>query len=117
MDSSVRPLSFSRIMKHVAIYARVSTDSQEEQRTIESQLAVLREVCQQSEVLVVNEYIDDGFSGATLTRPGLDRLRDDASKDIFKAVYVLSPDRLARKYIYQALVIEELRKKDIEVIS
>jgi site-specific DNA recombinase len=102
-------------MKKAIIYARVSTDKQEEQRTIESQVAELREVCRKSGVDVVSEYTDDGYSGTTLVRPGLDRLRDDASKGLFQAVYILSPDRLARKYVFQALVIEELRKQGIEV--
>jgi site-specific DNA recombinase len=103
-------------MKLAAIYARVSTERQEEQKTIESQLSELREVCEKSGVEIVKEYIDDGFSGSILARPGLDRLRDDVSKNLFDAVYILSPDRLARKYLYQALVLEELKKKGIEVV-
>jgi site-specific DNA recombinase len=103
-------------MKKAVIYARVSTDKQEEQRTIESQVAELREVCRRQGVDVVGDYIDDGYSGTTLARPGLERLRDDATRDSFQAIYVLSPDRLARKYVYQALVIEELRKQGIEVV-
>lgn len=103
-------------MKKAAIYARVSTEKQEEQKTIESQLAELREVCRKDGVQIVKEYIDDGISGGALARPGLDRLRDDASRDIFEAVYFLSPDRLARKYVYQAIVMEELKKKGIEII-
>jgi site-specific DNA recombinase len=102
-------------MKKAAIYARVSTDKQEEQRTIESQVAELREVCRSNQVQVVGEYTDDGYSGTTLVRPGLDRLRDDASKGLFQAVYILSPDRLARKYVYQVLILEELQKQDIVV--
>jgi len=103
-------------MKEAAIYARVSTERQEDQRTIESQLSELRNACKKAGVRVAGEYVDDGFSGTVLARPGLDRLRDDASKGLFEAVYILSPDRLARKYVYQALVIEELKKRGIEVI-
>lgn len=98
------------------MYARVSTERQEREKTIESQLEELRKVCEQNGVEVVKEYIDNGWSGSTLARPALDKLRDDASKGLFEAVYIHSPDRLARRYIYQALVIEELRKKGIEVI-
>lgn len=101
-------------MKKVAIYARVSTESQEEQKTIESQLAELREICKDFQV--VNEYMDEGWSGGTLARPSLDRLRDDASKGLFEAVYFHSPDRLARKYAYQILILDELKKKEIEVV-
>jgi len=104
-------------MKKAAIYARVSTDKQEEQRTIESQLAELREVCSRnSEVQVMGEYTDDGYSGTTLVRPGLDSLRDAASNGLFQTVYILSPDRLARKHLYQLLVMDEFRKLGIEVM-
>jgi site-specific DNA recombinase len=104
------------INKRAAIYARVSTEKQEKEKTIESQLADLREACKRDGVKIVKEYIDNGFSGATLARPALDRLRDDASKGIFNVVYIHSPDRLARKYVYQAIVVEELKKKGIEMV-
>ena len=102
-------------MKKVAIYARVSTDKPEEQRTIESQLDRIREVCRHDGVRIVQEYLDDGVSGTTLAKPGLDRLRDDASKGYIQGIYILSPDRLARKYVYQALAIEELWKQEIQL--
>jgi len=101
--------------KRAAIYARVSTERQEKERTIESQLAELREICRKDGVKVVKEYIDNGFSGSTLARPALDQLRDDAARGIFDVVYIHSPDRLARKYVYQALVIEELKKNGVEI--
>jgi len=101
--------------KRAAIYARVSTERQEKEGTIESQLAELREICRKDGVTVVKEYIDNGFSGSTLARPALDQLRDDATKGLFDVVYIHSPDRLARKYVYQALVIEELRKNGVEI--
>lgn len=113
---SFRSLRFSGGMKQAAIYARVSSERQEEQRTIESQLAALREACQRDGVHVVGEYTDDGLSGATLARPSLDQLRDDVSRGLFQAVYILSPDRLARKYVYQALVLEDFRKQGIQVV-
>jgi site-specific DNA recombinase len=103
-------------MKLAAIYARVSTERQEEQKTIDSQICELREACKKDGVEIAKEYIDDGFSGAVLARPGLDQLRDDVSKGLFSSVYILSPDRLARRYLFQAIVIEELKKKGIEVV-
>lgn len=103
------------MVKKAAIYARVSTEKQEREKTIESQLAELREVCRKDGVKIVKEYVDNGFSGATLDRPALDQLRDDVAKGIFDIVYIHSPDRLARKYVYQALVIEELKKNGVEI--
>jgi site-specific DNA recombinase len=102
-------------MKRAAIYARVSTERQEKEKTIESQIEELRKFCEKNGFLIVKEYVDDGWSGETLARPALDQLRDDASKKLFDAVCIHSPDRLARKFIYQGLVIEELKKKGVEV--
>jgi site-specific DNA recombinase len=103
---------------HVALYARVSTERQEREQTIDSQLAALRAwVEQQGHALVPEHvYTDEGYSGARLDRPGLDRLRDDAREGQFEAVAVLSPDRLARKYAYQVLLLEELRHSGCAIL-
>ncbi len=101
-----------------AIYARVSTSRQEQEQTIESQLAGLEEYVK-NEGLELDEkhvYIDEGYSGAKLERPGLDALRDNAAESKFQKVIIYSPDRLARSYAYQVIVIEELNKCGCEVI-
>ena len=100
-------------MKKVAIYARVSTETQEQQKTIESQLEELREICKKFQV--VREYVDNGWSGETLARPALDRLRDDAKKGLFEAVYVHSVDRLSRNLYQQGILVEELRRRGIGI--
>src|SRR5512138_2575158 len=80
----------------VAIYARVSTESQQQRGTIGSQVALLRErVIEEGDELVA-EFCDDGHSGARLDRPGLDALRDAAQAGLIERVWCLSPDRLAR---------------------
>jgi site-specific DNA recombinase len=101
-----------------AIYARVSTSKQELEQTIESQLERLREYVK-NEGLELDEkhaYIDDGYSGTKLERPGLDALRDAAVEGEFQNVIIYSPDRLARRYAYQVIVIEELNKCGCEII-
>ncbi len=105
-------------MKRVALYARVSTGQQEERGTIASQVAALRErIVQDSFHLDPKyEFIDDGVSGTYLARPALDRLRDQASAGLFELLYVLSPDRLARRYAHQCIVLEELARLGIKVI-
>ena len=105
-------------MKHAALYARVSTGQQEEQGTIASQIAALRERMAQDGCLVdpTHEFIDDGVSGSYLARPGLDRLRDLASERAFEVLYVLGPDRLARRYAHQCVVLEELARWQIDVV-
>ncbi|HZJ04368.1 MAG TPA: recombinase family protein [Nocardioidaceae bacterium] len=99
----------------VALYARVSTERQAERGTIGSQLAVLRERVGADGHEVAGEYIDDGHSGARLDRPGLDTLRDGAEAGLFQAVWCLSPDRLARAYAYQVLVLDELTRFGVKV--
>jgi len=100
----------------IASYCRVSSEKQEEEKTIDSQIAELGLYAKENNHVVVEKYIDNGYSGSLLARPSLDRLRDDASKGIFEAVLIHSPDRLARKYVYQEIVIEELKNKGIQTI-
>ncbi|MCK4351815.1 recombinase family protein [candidate division WOR-3 bacterium] len=103
-------------MQKVAIYARVSTQKQEKENTIASQIEQLENYAKEKEYLVGKRYIDNGYSGELMARPALDKLRDDAQKGLFDAVLITCPDRLARKYIYKGLVEEELEKQKVEVI-
>ena len=84
----------------VAIYARVSSDQQAHAQTIASQVATLRERVREDGCILLPEceFLDDGYSGATLVRPGLERLRDLCANGGVERLYVHSPDRLARKY-------------------
>jgi len=99
-----------------AIYARVSTENQETRGTMGSQLAVLRARVASEEDELVAEFCDDGYSGARLDRPGLDALRDAAEAGIIEAVWCLSPDRLARMYAYQVIVLDELKRHSVRVL-
>jgi site-specific DNA recombinase len=99
-----------------AIYARVSTEGQEKQETINSQLADLRNYAGQNNMDIVEEYIDNGYSGELFDRPALDKLRDDAKNRLFGVLLVHSPDRLSRKYIHSGLIQEELKKLGITTI-
>jgi site-specific DNA recombinase len=104
-----------------AIYARVSTERQGRDQTIDSQLDALRRwaAAHGHELKDDHVYIDEGYSGARLDRPALDRLRDAAREGEFDVIGVYSPDRLARRYAYQILLLEELRKAacDVEFIE
>ena len=102
--------------KMIAIYARVSTGRQENEETIKNQLMVVQDLAKKNNWLIVKEYIDDGWSGDILARPELDKLREDAKKKIWEAVLMYDPDRLARRYSYQELVMDELVEAGIEVI-
>jgi site-specific DNA recombinase len=104
--------------KPAAIYARVSSDRQKEQHTISSQTAALIEHAQANGYTVPAEWIfeDEGYSGAVLTRPGLEALRDLAAEGQLAAVLVYSPDRLSRKYAYQVLIAEELSHCGVELV-
>lgn len=102
----------------VAFYARVSSDQQAETGTIASQVRALCDRVQQDGYTVDEElsFKDDGYSGSTLIRPALERLRDAAANGSIDRLYVHSPDRLARKYAYQFLLIEELQRAGVELI-
>src|SRR3989475_11174784 len=95
--------------KLAAIYARVSSDRQKEDKTIASQTTNLREYAQAQDYTVPSEWVfeDEGYSGATLVRPGLERLRDLVAEGQVETVLVYAPDRLSRSYAYQVLLLEE----------
>jgi site-specific DNA recombinase len=90
---------------HVALYARVSTPHQQQERTIASQLQALHQHITPPgwSLLPEHAYLDEGIRGSRLDRPALDRLRDAAQRGEFDAVVVVSPDRLARHYAPQWL--------------
>jgi site-specific DNA recombinase len=102
----------------VAYYARVLTNQQQYEGTSASQRRALQHHMQHHgwSLLPEHAYIDEGISGARLDRPALDRLRDAARRGEFDAVVILSPDRLARNYAHQWLLIEEFEKTHIQVI-
>jgi site-specific DNA recombinase len=99
----------------VAIYARVSSEGQEKRGTIGSQVELLRARMAADGHEIVAEFLDDGYSGARLDRPGLDALRDGAEAGVVEAVWCLTPDRLARSYAYQMLVLDELDRLGCKV--
>ena len=105
-------------MKIAAIYARVSSDQQKEEKTIASQTAALIEFARQENYQVPDEWVfeDEGYSGANLIRPGLERIRDLAAEGQIQSVLALSPDRLSRKYAYQVLLTEELARHGVEMV-
>ena len=102
----------------VALYARVSSEQQTEQGTIASQITALeaRIVQEGFHLEPDHRFIDEGYSGATLIRPALERLRDAVTAGAVDRVYVHSPDRLARRYAYQVLLIDEFRRLGVEIV-
>src|SRR6202158_1908079 len=105
-------------MKTAAIYARVSSDKQREENTIASQTAALIAFAGEQQFEVPREWIfeDDGYSGASLIRPGLERVRDLAAEGLIQALLVYAPDRLSRRYAHQILLIEELGRAGVETV-
>ena len=104
-------------MTSAAIYARVSSARQKKDETIASQTAALRTHAQQLGVELPEEWVfeDEGHSGATLVRPALERLRDVVAGVGVDVVLCYSPDRLARKFAYQALLVEEFARAGTRV--
>ena len=110
--------SDGRTGRVAAIYARVSSERQRQDETIGSQTVGLRELGAERGLLLPEDLIfeDEGFSGASLTRPALERLRDRAAEGVFEVLLCHAPDRLARRYAYQVLLLEELHRAGVEVI-
>src|SRR5712691_7888267 len=99
-------------MMRVAAYVRVSTLRQAQAQTFEQQLERIKAHIQTKgwSLAEPNIFIDDGYSGATLKRPGLDRLRDKVAAAEFDLILITAPDRLARNYVHQVLLLEELQR-------
>ena len=108
MDDTIRP----------GAYGRVSSEKQADDLTIDSQVAALRQRIVEDGLKLDDElcFLDDGYSGYTLIRPALEKLRDVAHCGGIDRLYVHSPDRLARKYAYQVVLIEEMIKCGVEVV-
>jgi len=102
----------------VALYARVSSDHQAEEGTIASQVEAIQQRLQADGLTVDAElyFLDDGYSGSTLLRPQLERLRDQAAAGALDRLYVLAPDRLARNFPLQYLLLEELQANGVTVL-
>ena len=103
--------------RRAAFYARVSSERQSAAGTIDSQIAQLRQRLEQDGLRVQEElaFIDDGHSGDTLERPALERLRDMAYHGVIDCLYVSCPDRLARRFALQMLLVEELARCGVEI--
>ena len=101
----------------VAVYARVSTLTQAQTQTIEQQLQQLRRHIESQGWPLPAEHIyrDEGHSGASLNRPGLDKLRDAIRWGEVDRLLITDPDRLARKYVHQMILLEEFARFGCQV--
>ena len=104
--------------KLAALYARVSTQQQEQEATIDSQVAAIENYAQAQGYQISKElyFLDQAVSGAQFDRPALNRLRDHASEGLFQVVLCLSPDRLSRQYAHQYVLLAELKRAGVEVV-
>jgi site-specific DNA recombinase len=102
----------------VAFYARVSSETQARDHTIDSQIAALREriAADGFQLEPDHGYVDDGCSGTNLQRRALEKLRDAVAGGQIERIYVHAPDRLGRRHAHQVLLIEEFRRAGAEVI-
>jgi site-specific DNA recombinase len=109
-------MSETSLTKKVAIYARVSPGAHEEEETIKNQIMALHDYAATHNLEIVKTYEDDQWSGDLLARPALDLLRQEMKQNMFDAVLIYDPDRLARRYSYQELVTDEIKEAGVEVI-
>jgi site-specific DNA recombinase len=102
--------------KEAAIYARVSSQKQKDEATINSQLDALKTYAKENNFSVNENFIflDDGVTGTTLQRPGLDELRDMLRSETIEVILIYAPDRLARNYSHQLILLEEFRKYGVK---
>jgi site-specific DNA recombinase len=99
-----------------AIYARVSSEEQREGQTIDSQIAELERFAREKGWALAGLYKDEGWSGALLSRPALDQLRDDARRKLFDFVLLNDVDRLARDVAHLGIVKRDLERCGVRVV-
>ncbi len=97
--------------KRVALYARVSTDKQ----TCENQLNELRSIAERMQYIIVDEFIDEGISGAKSSRPALDALMKSATQRRFDMVMCWSIDRLGRSLQNLIEILNELQSLKVDL--
>jgi site-specific DNA recombinase len=115
-DSTLGPgLESIERMQRAVLYARVSSDAQKKEGTIESQVVELKRQIAAAGDVLVKEYIDDGITGTVLDRPALEQLRQDAKTDLFDRIYFHAADRIAREIEYQRIIIGELIKRGKQI--
>ena len=108
------PIPFIR----AALYARVSSDKQAKAGTSASQVAAVQQRAQADGCPLGPDdcYLDEGFSGEVLLRPALERLRDHVAAGCYDRLSVLAPDRLARSFAHQAVLLDEFKRYAVEVV-
>ena len=108
----------SKTIKQVGAYVRVSTNRQAQSQTIEQQIERLKDYNRAHAVGLGETHIyrDDGYSGATLNRPGLDRLREAVRDGLITHIMITAPDRLARSYVHQMLLLDEFKQAGVTVL-
>ena len=101
----------------IAVYLRTSTLRQAQAQSCEQQLDRLRHHIQTQgwQLSEKDIFRDDGYSGASLKRPGLDHLRDHTAAAAFDRILITAPDRLARNYVHQVLLLEEFQRSGCTV--
>jgi site-specific DNA recombinase len=104
--------------KLAALYARVSTLQQEQEATIDSQVAAIETYAQGQGYQLTKDlrFLDRAVSGSSLDRPAMNRLRDLVGEGLFEVILCMSPDRLARKYAHQWVLMNEFQRAGIKVI-
>src|SRR5258708_37916501 len=117
VDTTICSLTRRNIMK-IALYARVSSAQQAQTQTIEQQLDRLQTYCRNQAWPEQDQltFLDNGYSGASLKRPGLDRLRDAVARAEIDLILLTEPSRLARNYVHQSLLLEELQGMGCQVV-
>jgi site-specific DNA recombinase len=99
-----------------ALYARTACLTQDLKSAVGFQLEALRNYATQNGMEIIEEFTDEGYSGAHLDRPGLDRMRDRAGRRGFEMLLTRDPERLARNSVLQVSLLEELEQFGVRTI-
>jgi site-specific DNA recombinase len=104
-------------MTRVCLYTRISTDEENQPTSLHSQLERLEAFCKAQEGWRIVAHHEDRQSGATLSRPGLERAVELAREQRIDLLLVYRVDRLSRKVRQLAQLAEDLDRCEVVLRS
>ncbi len=96
-------------------YMRVSTREQQKGKTVEGQRQSILEEKEEKNWLIVDWYIDDGYSGELQVRPGMDRLLAEIEEKKIEVVPMIDPERLGRNFLVQKILEAEIEERGARI--
>lgn len=93
---------------NTALYLRLSRDDEEygDSVSIETQRTILQQYAKENRLHVVDEYVDDGWSGTNFDRPDFKRMMNDVDSGKINCIVTKDLSRFGREHIQMDYYLE-----------